>query len=92
MLNLRFTNQFKKDYALLKRRGYTMSELDKVIAMLREEKPLPPEYEDHPLQGNWKGHRDCHIRGNWVLIYRIDEAELILEASRTGTHSDLFKK
>ena len=53
---------------------------------------LPAEYVDHPLQGEWSDHRDCHIRGDWLLIYRInklDDGEEIIFV-RTGTHSELF--
>lgn len=42
------------------------------------------------LTGNWAKHRECHIQPDWLLIYSINEEELILELSRTGTHSDLF--
>ncbi len=44
--------------------------------------------EEHPLSGRWNGCRDCHIRGDWVLIYRIEDQYLILR--RTGSHSDVF--
>jgi mRNA interferase YafQ len=72
-----------------------MKELKVVMQLLIENKaPLPAEYNDHPLQGDWKDHRDCHIRGDWLLIYRIhteqDRTETIVFV-RTGTHADLFK-
>jgi mRNA interferase YafQ len=51
---------------------------------------LEPKYRDHQLSGNWQGHRDCHIEPDWLLIYKITDADLYLE--RTGSHSDLFKK
>jgi mRNA interferase YafQ len=43
---------------------------------------------DHPLGGDWKHHRDCHIEPDWLLIYKLDGDDLYLV--RTGTHSDLF--
>ena len=49
---------------------------------------LPKKYKDHSLIGNWRGHRECHIKPDWLLIYRIQEQELNLE--RTGSHSELF--
>jgi mRNA interferase YafQ len=55
---------------------------------LAENGHLPPQYRDHPLTGNWAGHRDCHIAPDWLLLYKIDKENLVLE--RTGTHSDLF--
>jgi mRNA interferase YafQ len=48
----------------------------------------PPRYKDHPLGGEWKHFRDCHIEPDWLLIYKIDGEDLYLV--RTGTHSDLF--
>ncbi|MBF1203051.1 MAG: type II toxin-antitoxin system YafQ family toxin, partial [Fusobacterium periodonticum] len=49
-------------------------------------------YRDHNLIGNYKGYRECHIESDWLLIYKIMENILILTLSRTGTHSELFKK
>lgn len=92
MLNIRYTVQFKKDYKLAVKRGYNPKELEKVIDLLKTGEPLPQIYKDHPLSGEWKNYRDCHIRPDWILIYRVIEDSLILELSRTGTHSDLFKK
>ena len=92
MLNVRYTVQFKKDYKLAVKRGYNPKELEKVIDLLKTGESLPQIYKDHPLSGEWKNYRDCHIRPDWILIYRIIEDSLILELSRTGTHSDLFKK
>jgi mRNA interferase YafQ len=71
-----------------------MQELKDVMRLLIEKaSPLPPQYLDHPLKGEWKDFRDCHVRGDWVLIYRINatsEGEEIIFA-RTGTHSELFE-
>ena len=58
--------------------------------MLIREEPLQPERRNHPLQGKWKGAHDCHIQGDWVLIYEIDKAAGKIIFQRTGTHSDLF--
>ena len=49
-------------------------------------------HHDHTLTGNYLGFRECHILPDWLLIYAIDNGKLILTASRTGTHSDLFRK
>ena len=49
-------------------------------------------YDDHELSGDWKGHRELHILPDWLLIYYIQDDTLVLNLSRTGTHSDLFKK
>lgn len=92
MLNLRFTNQFKKDYKLAQKRGFDLSEFESVVNKLRNKEPLDAKYKDHPLSNNWKNHRDFHLHPDLVVIYCIQENQLILEMVRMGTHSDLFKK
>lgn len=92
MLEVKFSARFKKEYKLSLKRGSTRAEMEKVIRLLASGNPLPAEYHDHALQGKWKDHRDCHIRPDWVLIYKINKSELVLELCRTGTHSDLFGK
>jgi len=71
-----------------------MAELKHVMQLLIENPaPLPPEYLDHPLKGSWHDFRDCHVRGDWVLIYSIkesDEGEMVTFV-RTGTHAELFE-
>ena len=87
-MKLSQTSQFKKDIKKQLRKGKNQQKLLEVIELLLSENPLPEKNKDHPLNGNWKGRRDCHIEPNWVLIYKISKDELLLE--RTGTHSDLF--
>ena len=89
------TRQFARDWRRLERSGrYPMHELAKLMALLVEARgPLPREYLDHPLKGEWSDFRDCHVRGDWVLIYRINrtaQGEEIVFV-RTGTHADLFE-
>ena len=90
MLTLQTTGQFRKDEKLARKRGLDTSLLKSVIQTLLEEKPLDPKHKDHPLVGNYIGFRECKILPDWLLIYFIDKGRLILTASRTGTHSDLF--
>ncbi|MDR0322032.1 MAG: type II toxin-antitoxin system YafQ family toxin [Treponema sp.] len=92
MLTLHTTGQFRKDEKLARKRGLNISLLKSVIQTLLEEKPLAPKYKDHPLVGNYAGFRECHILPNWLLIYTVDKGRLILTASRTGTHTELFDK
>ena len=66
------------------------SRLDDVLQMLCAEKQLPERYRDHALVGDYIGFRECHIMADWLLVYAIDKGKLILTASRTGSHSDLF--
>ena len=67
-----------------------MSELQAVLERLCAEEPLAERHRDHALTGNYVGFRECHVRPDWRLVYAIDKGRLILTASRTGTHSDLF--
>lgn len=89
------TKQFAKDWKRLARSGrYPMQELKEVMQLLIDSRgPLPPEYLDHPLKGDWRDFRDCHVRGDWVLIYRINqtqEGDGVIFV-RTGTHAELFE-
>ena len=79
---------FKRDLKRLRKRGLDRTPLEAVLDLLRRGEQLPPSCRDHPLKGEWQGWRECHIRGDWLLIYRTTAAELLL--ARTGTHSDLF--
>lgn len=92
MLKLITTGQFRKDYKRIKKRGYDMELLEETIGLLLTEQSLGVRYQDHGLIGNYSGFRECHILPDWLLIYAVDKGKLILTASRTGTHSDLFEK
>ena len=85
-----WTKQYKKDIKLAKKRNYNISELQEVVKKIAFGLPLEEKYKDHALEGNWKNHRELHIRPDWLLIYQIKDDVLILELTRTGTHSDLF--
>ena len=84
------SSRFKKDYKAAKKRGYDIKLLEEVIRILARGESLPEKYFDHPLKGNYKGCRECHITPDWLLIYEISDETLILYLTRTGTHSDLF--
>lgn len=92
MLKIEYQTQFKKDYKQAIKRGCDMKQLEEVIAMLAEEKTLPPKYKDHSLRDSkeYKNVRECHIEPDWLLIYKIYKDTLILQLMRTGSHSDLF--
>ena len=90
MLDLVTTTQFRKDLRKLRKRGADMQKLDDVLQMLCVEKQLPERYRDHALVGDYIGFRECHIMPDWLLVYAIDKGKLILTASHTGSHSDLF--
>ncbi|GHV54331.1 hypothetical protein AGMMS49579_14690 [Spirochaetia bacterium] len=63
--------------------------MDSVIIDLINEMPLDEKYKDHALSGNFKDYRECHIKPDWLLVYRITDG--VIYFSRTGTHSDIFK-
>lgn len=88
------TSRFKRDFALVERRGCDISLLADVIRALASGETLPRQYRDHALSGDYADaeYRECHIRPDWLLIYKITEESLVLTLERTGTHSDLFKK
>jgi len=88
-LKLIYTTQFKKDFKKIKKQQKNISKLTVLIEKLLGQEKLEPKYKDHSLTGKYKSHRDCHIEPDWILIYKINKNELVLE--RTGSHSDLFK-
>lgn len=90
MLTLETTAQFRRDYKRVKKRGYDLALLENVIDALLNGEKLAERHRDHPFTGPWEAYRECHILPDWLLIYRVDGARLILVAARTGTHVDLF--
>lgn len=90
--NILWTSQYKKDVKRAKKRNYNMEELYSVISKLANDEPLEDRFRDHALEGCWAGHRELHIRPDWLLIYQKKDNLLILELARTGTHADLFSK
>ena len=90
LYNIVYTNRMKKDAKLMQKRGKDMSKLVMVLDLLASGIELPKKYKDHQLTGNLHDFRECHIEPDWLLMYQIFENELILSATATGTHSDLF--
>lgn len=92
MLNLEYTNQFKKDIKKIAKQGLDIEKLHKVIDILQKQEKLPEQYRDHLLVNsrNYKNMRECHIEADWLLIYKIYDDAMVLVAVRTGSHSELF--
>ena len=86
------TRQFAKDWERLSHSGrYDMKRLKEAMMLLIEnDAPLPPEYLDHALSGEWDGFRECHIGGDFLLIYELRPGGEII-FSRAGTHANLFE-
>lgn len=90
MLEVVLSNRFKKDLRLAAKRGQDLSQLEAIVDQLAAQQPLPERNRDHDLTGDYIGFRECHIRPDWLLIYRVDGEQLLLFLFRTGSHSDLF--
>ncbi|GHU97631.1 hypothetical protein FACS1894156_9120 [Bacteroidia bacterium] len=90
MYEVVYSTKFKKDYKLAVKRNWDIELLRVVVTQLSEGKTLAPNYRDHNLQGQFTDCRECHIKPDWLLIYRINVIDNTLELVATGTHSDLF--
>lgn len=86
------TSQFKRDAKVLFRKHYKPEKLAQAVEtlMLEDRELLSTKYKDHALKGSWKGYRELHIEGDWLLIYKVDREELLLVLTRTGSHDLLF--
>ncbi|HSI57265.1 MAG TPA: type II toxin-antitoxin system YafQ family toxin [Ideonella sp.] len=84
------TKAFLKDWERLSRSGrYDMRRLKEVMLLLiANEGPMGPEWLDHPLKGDWADHRECHVGGDFLLIYQLDDGAI--NFVRAGSHADLF--
>ena len=89
---VKFTNQFKKDFKLAKKQNKDLNKLFDVVNILAEGGILGAKYRDHDLSGEYKGIRECHVEPDWLLVYEIQNDVLVLILYRLGTHSELFKK
>lgn len=83
-------NSFKKDFKRCQKRHYDMELLAAVVARLAKSGKLPAKYKPHKLTGNYVDRWECHIKPDWLLIWKQDEEEKEIILDRTGTHSDLF--
>lgn len=86
------TTQFKKDLKIAEKSHRNISLLKEVINKLANGEKLEQKYRDHSLTGNCKGHRECHVQPDWLLIYKMEDDVLVLTLSRTGSHSELLNK
>ena len=87
-----YAKSFFKGWERLSRSGrYDMGRLkEAMLRLIANEAPLGPEWLDHPLKGDWADHRECHIGGDFLLIYQIEGNAI--NFVRTGTHADLFNE
>jgi mRNA interferase YafQ len=92
MRTIEWTSAFKRDYKRVKatpRHKDIEMLLDEVGSLLADDKTLPERRHDHGLSGNWKGHRECHLKPDLLLIYKLPD-EMTLRFVRMGSHSELF--
>ena len=91
MRTIEHTSQFKRDYKR-KLKGQHRSVLEndfaEILTALADDQSLAEKYRDHALTGDWKDHRDCHIKPDLVMIYRKPDADR-LQLVRLGSHSEL---
>lgn len=88
MLKIELTNSIKKDLKKYKHQKELLREFEGIIELLAQNRTLPTKFRDHPLTGNWIHFRECHIRSDALLIYKIEDETLFL--TRFGSHSELF--
>lgn len=91
MRTIERTSQFKRDFKReLKSRHQSVlqTELPALLFVLAEDGVLDTRFRDHALTGEWKDHRDCHLRPDLVLIYRKPDPDT-LQLVRLGSHSEL---
>ncbi|MCL2840322.1 MAG: type II toxin-antitoxin system YafQ family toxin [Defluviitaleaceae bacterium] len=88
--DIQYSTQYRRDYKKAKKQGKDLVLLRDIVHMLANDTPLSEKHRDHPLSGNWKGYRECHVTPDWLLVYRkTDKDGLVLLLTRIASHSDL---
>ena len=90
MYQVLITKTFRKDTERCRKRGYNMELLKDAIRLLEQNGVLPATYRPHKLSGNYEGCWECHLKGDWLLIWEQNDSKLTLLFTGTGTHADLF--
>lgn len=90
MYKIYTTNRFEKDLKLCKKRNYNLNLLKEVIDLLQIDGKLPIKYKSHKLSGDYADCWECHIKADWLLVWKQNDDELTLLFTNTGTHSDLY--
>ena len=91
MYKITTTNKYDKDLKRIISQPKLIEEIDVVVSLLStNDAPLPKKYHDHALKGKYATYRECHIRPDWLLVYKKNKTDLILLLVRTSTHSQLF--
>jgi len=94
MLNLKTYKRFEKDFQRDRFSGKyhndDFEELAKIVSLLSNKASLDKKYKDHHLKGEWRDFKECHIKPDWLLVYKIDKKLHTLNLARLGTHSQIF--
>ena len=90
MLQIVFTRKMKRDIKLMIKRGKDISKLTTALTILANLEAMPAQYRDHQLRGDMSDFRECHLESDWLLLYQVFQDILVLSASGTGSHADLF--
>ena len=90
MLKIEYSARMKHDVKLMEKRGKDLRKMTYLLTLLASGSPLPGTYRDHALSGKWKGTRECHIEPDWLLLYVLHNDVLVVTATATGSHADLF--
>ena len=90
MLKIKNVKQFKKDVKRFLHQKQLLKDLEVVIKALANEETLDASYRDHPLIGNWVGYRECHVRGDLLLVYKIKKEENTLYLAVFGSHAEVL--
>lgn len=88
MRKIEWTRSIKKDLKKYEFQKDVLKELNLVIQLLLSSQTLPAKYRDHNLSGNWVDFKECHVKSDLLLIYKMTQNELYL--ARFGSHSELF--
>lgn len=89
MKKLQPTTQFRRDLKRYKNKPRQLATLGEILSLLKNEQPIPAQHKPHELQGRYKGCMECHVQGDFLLVW-IDESRDIIELIRLGSHSELF--
>ena len=71
MLSIKYTSKMKRDVKRIAKRGKDVSKLTVTLDLLASQVQMPEQYQDHPLKGEMRGYRECHIEPDWLLVYQI---------------------
>ena len=90
MRELLQSNRFRRDWKRMQKRGAQSAKLSETLKLLVADQPLPERCRPHKLVGQWTGFWECHIQPDWLLVYDLDDPDLLVLVA-TGSHSDLFR-